>query len=177
MYGVLEEEFEEMSIEVNEKGEITHSSEKVKSKVFEKIYLDLQEDETEFANESFKEMYQLIIEEFNTYQNFKAERLIRKLPPEKAELITHILFDSERYELHNWIGQEIYVKDKNQTISQVVSETIFNLRRYLISMKINELAQDIKNLKDESLKKETLKETFEYTALKKLLSDKLNRVL
>ena len=177
IYGVKEEEFEEISIEINDEGEISHTSEIIKSKVFEKIYLDLQEDETEFANESFKEMYQLIIEEFNTYQNFKAERLIRKLPPEKAELITHILFDSERYELHNWIGQEIYVKDKNQTISQVVSETIFNLRRYLISMKINELAQDIKNLKDESLKKETLKETFEYTALKKLLSDKLNRVL
>ena len=177
IYGVKEEEFEEISIEINDEGEITHTSEIIKSKVFEKIYLDLQEDETEFANESFKEMYQLIIEEFNTYQNFKAERLIRKLPPDKAELITHILFDSERYELHNWIGQEIYVKDKNQTISQVVSETIFNLRRYLISMKINELAQDIKNLKDESLKKETFKETFEYTALKKLLSDKLNRVL
>ena len=177
IYGVKEEEFEEISIEINDEGEISHTSEIIKSKVFEKIYLDLQEDETEFANESFKEMYQLIIEEFNTYQNFKAERLIRKLPPEKAELITHILFDSERYELHNWIGQEIYVKDKNQTISQVVSETIFNLRRYLISMKINELAQDIKNLKDESLKKETLKETYEYTALKKLLSDKLNRVL
>ena len=177
IYGVKEEEFEEISIEINDEGEISHTSEIIKSKVFEKIYLDLQEDETEFANESFKEMYQLIIEEFNTYQNFKAERLIRKLPPEKAELITHILFDSERYELHNWTGREIYVKDKDQTISQVVSETIFNLRRYLISMKINELAQDIKNLKDESLKKETLKETFEYTALKKLLSDKLNRVL
>ena len=177
IYGVKEEEFEEISIEINDEGEISHTSEIIKSKVFEKIYLDLQEDETEFANESFKEMYQLIIEEFNTYQNFKAERLIRKLPPEKAELITHILFDSERYELHNWIGREIYVKDRNQTISQIVSETIFNLRRYLIAMKINELAQDIKNLKDESLKKETLKETYEYTALKKLLSDKLNRVL
>ena len=177
IYGVKEEEFEEISIEINDEGEISHKSETIKSKVFEKIYLDLQEDETEFANESFKEMYQLIIEEFNTHQNFKAERLIRKLAPEKAELITHILFDSERYELHNWIGREIYVKDKNQTVSQVVSETIFNLRRYLIAMKINELAQDIKNLKDESLKKETLKETYEYTALKKLLSDKLNRVL
>ena len=177
IYGVKEEEFEEISIEINDEGEISHTSEIIKSKVFEKIYLDLQEDETEFANESFKEMYQLIIKELNTSQNFKAERLIRKLPPEKAELITHILFDSERYELHNWIGQEIYVKDKNQTISQVVSETIFNLRRYLISMKINELAKEIKNIKDESLKKETLKETLEYTALKKLLSDKLNRVL
>lgn len=177
VYGVKEEEFEEISIEINDEGELSYTSEIIKSKVFEKIYLDLQEDETEFANEDFKEMYKLIIEEFNTYQNFKAERLIRKLSPEKAELITHILFDSERYQLHNWIGREIYVKNKNQTISQVVSETIFNLRRYLISMKINELAQEIKNLKDESLKKETLKETLEYTTLKKLLSDKLNRVL
>jgi len=177
VYGVKEEEFEEISIEINDEGELSYTSEIIKSKVFEKIYLDLQEDETEFANEGFKEMYQLIIEDFNTYQNFKAERLIRKLSPQKAELITHILFDSERYQLHNWMGREIYVKDKNQTISQVVSETIFNLRRYLISMKINELAQEIKNLKDERLKKETLKETLEYSTLKKLLSDKLNRVL
>ena len=177
IYGIKEEEFEEISIEINDEGEISHTSEIVKSKVFEKIYLDLQEDETEFANEDFKEMYRLIIEDFNAYQNFKAERLIRKLTPEKAELITHILFDSERYELHNWIGREIYVKDRNQTISQIVSETIFNLRRYLISMKINELAQQIKDLKDDNLKRETLKETYEYTALKKLLSDKLNRVL
>ncbi|MDG1791226.1 MAG: DNA primase [Flavobacteriaceae bacterium] len=177
IYGIKEEEFEEISIEINDEGEISHTSEIVKSKVFEKIYLDLQEDETEFANEDFKEMYRLIIEDFNAYQNFKAERLIRKLTPKKAELITHILFDSERYELHNWIGREIHVKDRNQTISQIVSETIFNLRRYLISMKINELAQQIKDLKDDNLKRETLKETYEYTALKKLLSDKLNRVL
>ena len=177
IYGIKEEEFEEISIEINDEGEISHTSEIVKSKVFEKIYLDLQEDETEFANEDFKEMYRLIIEDFNANQNFKVERLIRKLTPENAELITHILFDSERYELHNWIGREIYVKDRNQTISQIVSETIFNLRRYLISMKINELAQQIKDLKDDNLKRETLKETYEYTALKKLLSDKLNRVL
>ena len=177
IYGIKEEEFEEISIDINDEGEISHTSEIVKSNVFEKIYLDLQEDETEFANEDFKEMYRLIIEDFNAYQNFKAERLIRKLTPKKAELITHILFDSERYELHNWIGREIHVKDRNQTISQIVSETIFNLRRYLISMKINELAQQIKDLKDDNLKRETLKETYEYTALKKLLSDKLNRVL
>ena len=73
VYGVVEEEFEEMSIEVNEKGEITHSSEKVKSKVFEKIYLDLQEDETEFANEDFKELYNYIIDDFNKNQDFKID--------------------------------------------------------------------------------------------------------
>ncbi|MDG2052385.1 MAG: DNA primase [Flavobacteriaceae bacterium] len=177
VYGVVEEEFEEMSIEVNEKGEIIHSSEKVKSKVFEKIYLDLQEDETEFANEDFKELYNYIIDDFNKNQDFKIDRLISKLPQQKAELITHILFDSERHELHDWEGRKIYVKDKHQSISQMVIETIFNLRRHLISLKINEMANKIKTLEDDTLKLQTLKETLEYTKLKKLLSDKLNRVL
>ena len=177
MYGVLEAEFEEMSIEVNEKGKITYSSEIVKSKVFEKIYLDLQEDETEFANEDFKDLYNHIIDDFNKNQDFKIDRLISKLPQQKAELITHILFDSERHELHDWEGRKIYVKDKNQSISQMVSETVFNLRRHLISLKINGMANKIKNLDDDSLKLETLKETVDYTILKKLLSEKLNRVL
>ena len=177
MYGVLEAEFEEMSIEVNEKGEITYSSEIVKSKVFEKIYLDLQEDETEFANEDFKDLYNHIIDDFNKNQDFKIDRLISKLPQQKAELVTHILFDSERHELHDWEGRKIYVKDKNQSISQMVSETVFNLRRHLISLKINGMANKIKNLDDDSLKLETLKETVDYTILKKLLSEKLNRVL
>lgn len=95
-----------MSIEVNEKGEITYSSEIVKSKVFEKIYLDLQEDETEFANEDFKDLYNHIIDDFNKNQDFKIDRLISKLPQQKAELVTHILFDSERHELHDWEGRK-----------------------------------------------------------------------
>ena len=177
VYGVVEEEFEETSIDVNEKGEIIHSSETVKSKVFEKVYLDLQEDETEFANKDFKELYHHIIDDFNKNQDFKIDRLISKLSQDKAELITHILFDSERHELHDWEGREIYVRHKDQSISQIVSETVFNLRRHLITLKINEMAHKIKTMEDESLKLETLKETFEYTTLKKLLSDKLNRVL
>lgn len=177
IYGVVEEEFEEITIDVNDKGEIIHSTETISSKVFEKIYLDLQEDETEFANNDFKELYNHIIDDFNKNQDFKVDRLISKLPQDKAELITHILFDSERHELHDWEGRQIYVKNKEKSISQVVSETVFNLRRHLISLKINELATKIKTLEDDTDKLDTLKETVEYTTLKKLLSDKLNRVL
>jgi len=77
----------------------------------------------------------------------------------------------------DWEGRKIYVKGKDQSISQMVSETVFNLRRHLISLKINGMANKIKNLDNDSLKLETLKETVDYTILKKLLSDKLNRVL
>jgi len=76
-----------------------------------------------------------------------------------------------------WEGKDIYVKDKKHSISQVVSETILNLRRHLVTLKINELAEMIKEIEDEELKKNTLIETVDYSTLKKILSDKLNRVL
>lgn len=174
VYGIVEEEFEEMSIEVNEKGEIIHSSETIKSKVFEKIYLDLQEDETEFANKEFKELYNHIINDFNKNQDFKVDRLVSKLSEEKSELITHILFDSEKHELHNWKGREIYVKDKDQSVSQKVAETVLNLRIHLISLKIKELSKSpsIEGSIDEHI----MKSVFEYQQLQNLIANKLYRV-
>ena len=177
LYGVEEEDFEELTIETTEEGEITYKSEIVKTKVFEKIYLDLQEDEIEFANEGFKELYFDIINNFNQEQYFKIDSFINKLQPKKAEAITNILMDDEKHVLHNWEGKDIYVKDKKQTISQMVSETILNLRRHLVTLKINELAEEIKELDDETKRRYSLIETVDYSSLKKVLSDKLNRVL
>ena len=177
LYGAEEEEFEELTLETNEAGEITYKSEIVKTKVYEKIYLDLQEDEIEFTNEEFKDLYFEIINNFNQKQDFKIDTFINQLQPEKSEAITHILMDDEKHVLHNWKGKDIYVKDKNQSISQMVSETILNLRRHLVTLKINELAELIKEMKDEEQMKNTLIETVDYSTLKKILSDKLNRVL
>ena len=177
LYGAEEEDFEELTLESTDTGEITYKSEIVQTKVYEKIYLDLQEDEIEFANEGFKDLYFDIINNFNQKKDFKIDVFINQLQPEKSEAITHILMDDEKHVLHNWEGKDIYVKDKKHSISQVVSETILNLRRHLVTLKINELAEMIKEIEDEELKKNTLIETVDYSTLKKILSDKLNRVL
>jgi len=71
---------------------------------------------------------------------------------------------------------EIYVKDKDQTIAQIVSETILNLRRHLVSQKINELSNIIKEGGSEN-NESGLQEIVDYLSLKKVLSTKLNRVL
>jgi DNA primase len=84
--------------------------------------------------------------------------------------------EEERYILHDWERKEIYVKEKEQTIAQMVSETILNLRRHLVSQKINELSETMKQ--EDNTEKETgLQEIVDYISLKKVLSDKLNRVL
>lgn len=177
LYGIEEEDFEELTIETNEEGEITYKSEIVTTKVFEKIYLDLQEDEIKFTNEGFKELYLDIINNFNREQGLQIDSFINQLQPEKAKEITNILMEDEKHTLHNWEGKDIYVKDKKNTISQMVTETILNLRRHLVTLKINELAEEIKELKDEKKIKNTLHEAVDYSTLKKILSDKLNRVL
>jgi DNA primase len=176
LYGDVEEEFEELILETNDKGEIGFKPEIVKAKVFEKIYLDLQDDEIEFANEDFKILYYEIIQKLNLEQDFQIDVFVNELQPEKASSITDILMDEERYSLHNWEGKQIYVKEKKHTISQVVSETILNLRRYLVSEKINELSEEIKK-QDVDQRDSSLQDIVDYLTLKKVLSEKLNRVL
>ena len=84
--------------------------------------------------------------------------------------------DEERYSLHNWEGKEIYVKEKKHTIAQIVSETILNLRRHLVAQKINELSEEIKS-QESAQKENSLQDIVDYITLKKVLSEKLNRVL
>ena len=176
LYGNVEEDFEELILEADEKGEITLKPETHKSRVFEKIYLDLQEDEIEFTNPEFKELYFEVVNRFNQNPEAKAETFINELSPEMASSVTHILMEEERYSLSNWERMEIYVKVKEQTIAQMVSETILNLRRHLVSQKINELSEAMKQ--EENLEKESgLQEIVDYISLKKVLSNKLNRVL
>ncbi len=176
LYGNVEENFEDLILEANEKGDIDFKPEIHSSRVFEKIFLDLQEDEIEFTNSGFKELYFEVVNRFNQNPEAKAETFVNDLPPEMAAAVTHILMEEERYVLHNWERKEIYVKEKKQTISQMVSETILNLRRYLVTQKINELSEALQQLAPEDVES-GLQEIVDYIGLKKVLSNKLNRVL
>ena len=68
----------------------------------------------------------------------------------------------------------IFVKNKVNQISRYVDETILNLRRFLIDQKIQELQLKVKE-NDEN--KNLLEEILSYSKLKKVLSERLNRVL
>ncbi|WGF92858.1 DNA primase [Aequorivita marisscotiae] len=176
LYGNVEEDFEDLILDVDEKGEISLKPEIHKARVFEKIYLDLQDDEIEFTNPEFKNLYFEVVNRFNQDPEAKAETFINDLKPEMATAVTHILMEEERYTLSNWERKEIYVKEKDKTIAQMVSETILNLRRHLVSQKINELSEEMKEGKIAEVDS-GLQEIVDYISLKKVLSNKLNRVL
>jgi len=176
MYGVQEEEFEDLIMKENEEGELVLEPEIHKIKVFEKIYLDLQDDEVEFTDQVFKDVYAILIEELNQVDEFKVENFINKIPPEIASEITEIMMNEERYELHRWADMEIHVKQKTETIAEYVNTTILSLRGFLIDQKIQELSQEVKAQNIEN-NMNVLEDIRDYQILKKLLYRKLNRVI
>ncbi|RTE53634.1 DNA primase [Arenibacter aquaticus] len=175
LYGDKDEEFEDLVLKENEKGDLELEPESMEAKVFEKIYLDLQEDEIELTHNLFRDIYYRIMEELNEKENFSINRFIADLDQDLAIEISSILMDEEKYMLHQWERKDIYPKDKKIGISQLVSETILTLRCYLIKKRIGSLQE--RTLESEGGNSETLEEIMNYIQLNMLLNKKLNRVL
>ncbi|WP_081208918.1 DNA primase [Salegentibacter sediminis] len=177
LYGKEEEEFEDLLLKEKENGELVLEPEIQKARVFEKIFLDLQEDEIAFTNPDFRQIYSELIDKLNSSDAFAMETFINEIDAEKASAITNILMEEEQYELHDWDRQNIFVKTKKETLSRLVSETILSLRRFLINQKIDELSTQVKTPDPEIDSSSILQDIMDYLSLKKVLSDKLNRVM
>ncbi len=175
-YGNVQDEFEDFILKVADDGDLQLEEEIQTAKVYEKIFLDLQEDEIEFTNTNFKELYQLIIEKFNQNQELDIRELVNSVKPELASEITSIIMEEERESLHKWHEQDIYVTDRSELEPREVNETILNLRRFLIKKKVNDLLESIKEKRTES-NTDVIQETMDYKSLEVLISRKLNRVI
>ena len=175
LYGNLEADFEDFILKANEDGEMVEEKEISKVKVFQRIYLSLQEDEVELANPVFKEIYNDLIAYYHQNEAFNIEQYLMKLSPEHSQIVTDILMIEEKELLHNWETKHIYVKSKMQNVSQYVSETIISLREYLI----NKLILDLMNSynQEEGNDLEELKATInDYNKLKVSLTNKIGRI-
>ena len=174
LYGDKTEDFEDLLLKENETGELVLEPVVKTSKVFEKIYMDLQEDEMEFSNDDFKNIYYIIIENLNKGSNITVEMFANKVPVSIELEITNILMGEEKYRLHDWQRSNIFPKEKSKTIAQLVNDTILNLRCFLIDQKVNEFKN--KTI-DSQENKSILDEVLNYSNLKMLLSRKLKRVI
>lgn len=176
LYGNVEEEFEDVLIKANEEGELVEVKELNTYKVFNRIYLSLQEDEIELANPVFQAIYSDIINYYNQAEKFEIEDYLKQINPEIANEVTSILMNEEREVLHNWESQQIIVKLKDKTIGQYVTETILTLRWYWVNKIIEELKIEVstKNSDDNS---ETLSMVMDYLGLTNMFSKKLGRVM
>lgn len=176
LFGNRKEIFEDLHIVLDEHDEITFEPKNSEARVFEKIYLELQEDEVQFTDSTFREIYAELIQNYSTNPDFDVDDYVKKLEKEKADKVIAILMENEKYKLHNWERKEIYVKEREHIIAVELTQTLLRLRELLIVQKVNEMAQQISETATEQ-RTEVLETIQEYNKLKVLLSRKLDTVV
>lgn len=175
LYGTETEDFEDLVLKEAEDGALKLEPVVHHAKVFEKIYMDLQEDEMQFTNANFKTLYYSIIDTLNQTPEFSTKNFVNQLDQGLASDVTSILMDDERYRLHDWERNQIIPKGKKQSIPQLVTQTILTLRCFLIDRKVAEYQND--TLRENANTRSILEDVKDYLSLKMLLSRKLGKVV
>ena len=174
LYGQKTETFNESILFFSEEhDEFIEKNKQLKSKVYEKIFLDLQQDEIELANKEFKDLFHILMTEYQVSGKISIEKIIPTLSKELSEIVSSIILQEEKHLLHKWDKKSIYVKLPSENVSVMVTETILSLRKLLVSKKIESLQENIKSKDNKSI----LEDVMGYYQLRKIVSSKLNRVL
>jgi len=176
LYGNYEVDF----IDFVEEGEVDGrdfnalKKEHFQNLVSKEIYLNLQDDEVEFTDDTFKQIYYDVINQLNQNKNISVDLLVNHTNPKVSSLVTNILMDDEKHVLSNWERKDIAVKSKESDLSKMVLDAIYNLRRVLIEEKISSL---ISNVTKDNEREQILETVVNYTGLKQRLFERLNRVV
>jgi DNA primase len=174
--GSKTDDFTETFLSKDDSGNIVEVKETNTYKVYEKIYLALQEDEIELSNPIFKTIYSDIINYYNQNIQFEIDKYISQTSPEIANKITSILMLEERDILHKWESRKIVVEDKNINLAQSVNETILSYRWYLLNNIIEENKNNITS--DVNIDNSEILSTIkDYLSLTSVIAKNLGRVL
>ena len=181
LYGNEQVDFIDFTSEIDDDGKKRIVKTNYTNEVCKEIYMHLQEDEIEFTDPVFLKIYYEMIHLLNQEQGINADLFTNHEDQDIAATVTDILMDEERYVLSSWEKHDIFVKDKESYLPKLVMDVLYNLRRLLIAQKIHALKTKLQSSEEEDVAPQnnldTLESIRDYTALKQLLFEKLNRVI
>ena len=176
LYGNRECVFTDTILVEEEDGTLKEQQIQQTLKVYEKIFLELQEDEIELANPDFKQIYELLMGKLSENPNYDVNRIANELPIEISEKVSGMLLDDENNQLHDWSKRDIVPKAKDAHLETIVGDIILNIRSLLVHHLIQSLTQQMAQVNEEE-KKELLENVMNYIQLQKLLAKRLNIVV
>ncbi|MBM0652269.1 DNA primase [Capnocytophaga genosp. AHN8471] len=176
LYGNRECIFTDTILVEEEDGTLKEQQVQQTLKIYEKIFLELQEDEIELANPDFKQIYELLMGKLSENPNYDVNRIANELPIELSEKVSGMLLDDENNQLHNWSKRDIVPKAKDAHLETIVGDIILNIRSLLVHHLIQSLTQQMAQANEEE-KKELLENVMNYIQLQKLLAKRLNIVV
>tara|TARA_B110000003_G_scaffold182184_1_gene181306 strand:+ start:19490 stop:21445 length:1956 start_codon:yes stop_codon:yes gene_type:complete len=174
LFGNQETDFTDFIESIDEDGAIHLQKEKYTNRISKELYLNLQDDEIEFSNEVFKNIYYEMIHQLNQEDKIELDVFINHPNSSISSIVTSILMDDEKYFLSDWKRKNIFVKESAEVLSKLVTDAILNLRRVLIDKKIQQLINPAEETTEENIDLEMIQN---YTELKKRLFSKLMRVV
>lgn len=181
LYGNEQVDFVDFTSEIDDNGNKKIVKNNYSNIVCKEIYMHLQEDEIEFTNPVFLKIYYEIIHLLNQEQGITADLFTNHEDVDISSTVTDILMEEERHILSSWEKHDIYVKEKGSYLPKLVMDVLYNLRRLLIAEKIDSLKTALQPGQESTTESmdntETLESIRDYTALKQLLFEKLNRVI
>ena len=176
LYGNRECIFTDTILVEEEDGTLKEQQIQQTLKVYEKIFLELQEDEIELANPNFKQIYELLMGKLSENPNYDVNRIANELPIELSEKVSGMLLDDDSNQLHDWSKRDIVPKAKDAHLETIVGDIILNIRSLLVHHLIQSLTQQMAQSNEEE-KKELLENVMNYIQLQKLLAKRLNIVV
>ncbi|WP_311330800.1 DNA primase [Capnocytophaga sputigena] len=176
LYGNRECVFTDTILVEEEDGTLKEQQIQQTLKVYEKIFLELQEDEIELANLDFKQIYELLMSKLSENPAYDVNRIANELPIELSEKVSGMLLDDENNQLHDWSKRDIVPKAKDAHLETIVGDIILNIRSLLVHHLIQSLTQQMAQANEEE-KKELLENVMNYIQLQKLLAKRLNIVV
>lgn len=179
LYGNRVIEFDEQYLKINDEGNEVVVSEKRQLKVFEKVYLSLQEDEIEFSNPLFRNLITQILELYLQEGNFEKNEFLNQLEVDAEQIVIDILMNEDKYKLDGWEEKKqvfVKAKDSDEVLKTLISETLISYREYLIQNLTKELLANFIEQKKSLTMEELMQIVNDYNALKVKISSSIGRV-
>lgn len=179
LYGDLKIEFTNKYFRLNEEGKEEEYDELIESSICEYIYLNLQQDEVEFSNDNFKEIYVWITNRL--LNNMSMSNIIDSIDGDNNDFLpflTDVLMDNEKHVLHGWEEKkQVFVKIKTDVseLRRLTSETVISYREILITKLVADLFSN-RNKDENNDNTEVLELVQNYTSLKFRICSEIGRV-
>ena len=179
LYGNRTIEFDEQYLKINEDGNEEIITEIRQLKVFEKVYLSLQEDEIEFSNPLFRNLITQILNLYLQEGSFEKNEFLNQLEADAEQIVIDILMNEDKYKLDGWEEKKqvfVKAKDSDEVLKTLISETLISYREYLIQNLTKELLADFMAQKKSLTMEELMQIVNDYNALKVKISSSIGRV-
>ena len=178
-HGDKEISFVEEFVVANDEGFEVITTEVRVLKVFEKLYLDLQEDEIEFSNEMFRNLVNQILSIYLQKGVFDKKEFTDELDFEYAKIVIDIQMNNEKYSLDGWLEKkQVFVKSKDDetVIKELITQTMIAYREYLIQNLIKDLMSEFVLIEDKSKRDEIMININDYNFLKSKICNSIGRL-